>query len=151
VVYITISTGIGGSRIVDQKIDANRFGFEPGHQIIDILEDGSTKSLLEYASGSSIKKIYNKEAKDIDDENIWNDLSEKLAYGINNVIVFWSPDVVVLGGSMMNSPGISLERVKSSLKDTLKIFPEYSEIKKASLGDSCGLFGALAYLKNLEI
>ena len=150
VVYITVSTGIGGSRIVDKKIDANTFGFEPGHQIIDILDDGSAKSLLDYASGSSIKRIYNKEAKDIDDEKIWNDLSKKLAYGIHNVIVFWSPDIVVLGGSIMNSPGISLEKVKSSLKDTLKIFPEYSKIEKASLGDYCGLWGAIAYLNNLK-
>jgi glucokinase len=35
VVYMTISTGVGGARIVGGKIDASAMGFEPGHQIID--------------------------------------------------------------------------------------------------------------------
>src|SRR4030042_4585919 len=34
VAYLTISTGIGGTRIVDKKIDVSSWGFEPGRQII---------------------------------------------------------------------------------------------------------------------
>ena len=34
VVYVTVSTGLGGVRIVDGKIDANSMGFEIGHQVI---------------------------------------------------------------------------------------------------------------------
>ena len=42
VAYITVSTGIGGVRIVGGKIDVSTYGFEPGHQIIDA--DGSIYS-----------------------------------------------------------------------------------------------------------
>ena len=42
VAYLTVSTGVGGTRIVDGKIDANTYGFEPGHQIIDL--NGSLSS-----------------------------------------------------------------------------------------------------------
>ena len=35
VAYVTVSTGVGGARIVNQKIDVSALGFEPGHQIID--------------------------------------------------------------------------------------------------------------------
>jgi glucokinase len=145
VAYITISTGVGGVRIVDKKIDANSWGFEPGHQIINFSKEG-TKSLSSFISGKWIKKIYGKEPKEIRDQKVWLKISKILAYGIYNVILFWSPDVVVLGGGMMNLPGISLKKVKLSLKNTMKIFPKYSEIKKASLGDFGGLFGALVYI-----
>ncbi|MBI3671423.1 ROK family protein, partial [Candidatus Azambacteria bacterium] len=146
--YITVSTGVGGARIVNGKIDANRFGFEPGHQIIDFEEAHcsfcSTKGELEdYVSGKSLMEKFKKRPEEIKDEKVWRELATTLAYGINNVIVFWSPDVVVLGGSMMNNPGISAEDIKLHLKDTLTIFPEYSDIKLASLGDIGGLYGAL--------
>src|SRR4030066_415253 len=36
VAFLTIGTGVGGARIVGGKPDANVFGFEPGHQIIDL-------------------------------------------------------------------------------------------------------------------
>jgi len=39
VVYITVSTGVGGVRIIKGEIAKNQFGFEIGHQIIDL--DGS--------------------------------------------------------------------------------------------------------------
>src|SRR6185437_2466030 len=34
--YLTIGTGVGGTRIVNGRIDQNALGFEPGHQTIDI-------------------------------------------------------------------------------------------------------------------
>jgi len=36
VAYITVSTGVGGAKIVNGKIDEYAVGFEPGKQIIDI-------------------------------------------------------------------------------------------------------------------
>src|SRR3989344_5345381 len=39
VAYITVSTGVGGVRVVDGAIDKNIFGFEPGHHIIDMGAD----------------------------------------------------------------------------------------------------------------
>ncbi len=141
--YITVSTGVGGARIVNGKIDENRFGFEPGHQIIDFEEahcsDCNVKGELEdYVSGHSLEKRLKMDPRDVSDEKIWNELAKALAYGINNVIVFWSPDVVVLGGSMMKERGIKVENVKLHLKNILKIFPKHPKIKHSALGDLGG-------------
>jgi len=61
-VYITVSTGIGGARYVDGKIDKNSFGFEPGHQIIDyesnIVCGCGGKGHLEAVSGESERRLF---------------------------------------------------------------------------------------------
>ena len=141
VAYLTISTGVGGARIVDGKIDRNVYGFEPGHQIIN-LENG--KTLEQYVSGKSIENIYHQKPHEITDKAIWNECAKHLAVGVHNAIVFWSPDIIVLGGSMMHEPGISIEIVRDEVKKLLTIFSEIPTIEKSSLGDAAGLYGALA-------
>jgi glucokinase len=157
VVYMTISTGVGGVRIVDKKIDKNKFGFEPGHQIIDfdwsvfpgykVSKEDHLGQFEAYVSGTSIEKRLGKKAHEVTDEKVWDEISKLVAVGLNNTIVHWSPDVVVLGGGMMKSPGISIDKVKQYLKEILTIFPEQPEIKKAELGELGGLHGALHYIK----
>lgn len=145
VAYMTVSTGVGGARIVDQKIDISMMGFEPGHQIIiDWADNLKIKYLEEYISGHSIRQRFSKEPAEIKSEKFWDDLARFLAIGLNNTIVHWSPDCVVLGGGIMEN--ISLERVILNLRQYLKIFPEMPEIKRAELGESGGLYGALSYL-----
>ncbi len=159
VVYITISTGVGGARIVDKKLDEKVLGFEPGHQIIDVdwtvypevkklVEEENMGQLEAMISGTSVESRFGKKAYEVDDPQVWDEISKFLAVGLNNTIVHWSPDVIVLGGGMMKSPGISVATVKKSLQGILKIFPNLPEIKKAELGDVGGLHGALMYLKN---
>ena len=152
--YITVSTGVGGSRIVNGKIDENVNGFEPGHQIIDA--DGSlcsdcvgTGDLESYISGSAIKKRFNKNPKEIKDPNLWIQLSNWLAYGLLNTSVHWSPDIIVLGGSMLvGAPAISVEQTENKLRDIMAHLPIKPIIKKAELSDIGGIMGSLAYLKN---
>ncbi|EKD95825.1 MAG: hypothetical protein ACD_24C00315G0002 [uncultured bacterium] len=149
VAYLAMGTGIGGTRIVDQRVDSNNLGFEPGHQII--MPDGNPcncggKGHLEaYVGGSYIEKIYHQRAEDIKDVSIWNEVSKYLAIGLNNTIVHWSPDIVVLGGSVSES--IPLEKVQAYLSEFLTIFPQAPDIVKASLGHDGGLYGALELLK----
>lgn len=161
VVYMTVSTGVGGSRIVHGQIDKRVFSFEPGHQIIDMTGSGCPSCNLAnsnekavghlegYASGTALERRYGKKPADIpQDDPIWDELAGFLAVGLNNTIVHWSPDAVVLGGSMMiKTPGVNIETVKKKLNDTLTVFPEVPEIKKAELEDEGGLYGALALLE----
>lgn len=148
VAYLTISTGVGGGRVVNKKIDENALGFEPGHQIIVI--DGSPcncggKGHLEsYVSGSGLERIYGKKGEDITDPQIWNQVANYLAIGLNNTTVHWSPDIIILGGAVMKS--LDLEQIKRYLTEHLTIFPNPPEISRAKLGDQAGLFGALALL-----
>lgn len=143
--YITVSTGVGGAKIVDGKIDEYNIGFEPGKQIIDI-EKG--KTLEDLISGRALREKTGKHPKEITDPMIWEEHAKILAVGLNNIIVEWSPECVVLGGSMITgNPAIPLDKTGQYLKEILKIFPEIPIIKKAELGDLGGLWGAMAYLK----
>jgi predicted NBD/HSP70 family sugar kinase len=156
VAYITVSTGVGGARIVDGKIDRNIFGFEPGHQIIDINGTvcpgcGDKGHLEGFISGFSLQERTGKRPKEVIDEKIWEEEAKLLATGLNNIAVLWSPDVIVLGGSMIvGSPCIPIEHVERHFNETLKIFPNKPKIKRAELGDFGGLYGGLKYLKDKQ-
>lgn len=171
-VYITVSTGVGGCRFVDGKIDKSTMGFEPGWQIIgcpeicsvaksSILIDQDDEWLSGYCSkgylithigGACVEKKENKKPYDITDKNFWDRKAKILAYGIHNVCVMWSPEIIIIGGSMMNKIGISIDMVKHYLEKTLKdVFPNtIPEIVRAEFGDQMGLYGAMTYLKQIK-
>ena len=156
VVYMTVSTGVGGSRVVNGAIDPSAFGFEPGHQLIDPTKTlytncGEAPGTLENrVSGTALALRFGKPAKEISDASVWEELSLWLAYGINNTILHWSPNVLVLGGSMITGdPAIPIERVTHHLGRILTVFPDLPLIKKAELTDS-GLWGALALIKSMH-
>ncbi len=151
VVYMTISTGVGGVRIVKGNVDESAMGFEPGHQIIDpdntLCPTCDGNDLEAYVSGTSIEKRFGKKPFDIHDDAIWDELAKFLAYGLHNTIVHWSPDIIVLGGSMMKEVGIPLPTVRTHLEEIMKIFPTLPQIEKAELGDFGGLYGALYFAR----
>lgn len=151
IAYLTISTGVGGARIIDGKIDRESLGFEPGHQIIDpdntLCPTCEGNDLEAYVSGTAVEKRFGVKPYEIHDDAIWDELAKFLAYGLNNTIVHWSPDIVVVGGSMMNEVGIPIPSVRKHLAEILKIFPQIPQIEKAELGDFGGLYGSLAYAR----
>lgn len=144
VAYITVSTGVGGARIVNGAIDERSVGFEPGKQIMDE-EEHTLESLI---SGRAIEIQTGQKPENITDQDFWDSIAKILARGLNNIIVDWSPDVVVLGGSMMNIVGISVPKTEEYVKEILTSYQEIPPLKKSELGDLGGLSGALAYLKN---
>lgn len=154
VAYVTVSTGVGGARIVNKKIDVSAMGFEPGHQIIDAsggfhqTSVGGTGIDLEgYISGTAITERYGKKPYEITEAPFWDEMARLLAYGLNNTIVHWSPDIVVIGGSMMKTIGIPIERVRAHLAGILRIYPELPRIEHSELADIGGLHGALHFVK----
>lgn len=148
VAFITVGTGIGGTRIVDGKIDRRIYGFEPGHHII--IPDGQPcacggKGHLEaYVAGFYLEQKYKQKGEFIKDPNVWEEVARYLAIGLYNVSVHWSPNIFVLGGSVIS--GIPLESVKKYLQGFSTIFPQVPEIRPASLGNEAALIGALEYL-----
>ena len=144
VAYLTIGTGVGGARIVHGKIDANALGFEPGHQFI-CFESG--RDLESYIGGIAIEKNYGKKPTEVKDPKVWEDISRWLAYGLVNTTVHWSPEIIILGGSVMKM--MPIERVRFHFKNLLKIFENPPEVALSKLGDQVGLYGALAFLNQL--
>ncbi len=150
--YITVSTGVGGARIVDGKIDRGAFNLEPGHQIFDIdktcCPECKTREAEDYLSGTATEYRFHKKPYEVDDPAFWEELSKWMAVFLNNTIVHWSPHSVVLGGSMIvGDPAIPVERIRDHLYEILTIYPEKPEIKRASLEDLGGLYGAMEYVR----
>lgn len=150
--YITVSTGMGGARFIDGRIDNKVVGFEPGHQIIDadktLIPEADGIFLQNLISGRATEKRMGMKPYDIKDDAFWDNYAKLLAYGLNNTIVHWSPDVVVLGGSMIvGDPAIPVDKTEEYLREILKIFPKLPEIKKAELGEFGGLYGAMVLVK----
>lgn len=144
--YITVSTGVNGVRIVDGAIDHSTFGFEIGDQFLFI--DNEPHHLQDLISGVYITKKYGMNPYDLGaDSPVWDELARTLAYALNNTIMHWSPDTIVLGGSMFNEIGISIDRVRTYLTPLLNRFPEMPTLVHASLGDFGGLYGGLVRLK----
>jgi glucokinase len=149
--YITVSTGVGGARIVHGKVDHGVTNFEPGHQYIDFDKSAcpecQSSQAEDYLSGTATANRFHKKAYEVDDPQVWEDLSRWLAYMLNNTIVHWAPTSVVLGGSMIvGNPAISVERVAEHLNEICTIYIEKPSIKRALLEDLGGLFGAMVYV-----
>jgi glucokinase len=149
VAYIAVGTGVGGARFVKGRIDENSLGFEPGHQIIinngNACRCGGKGHLEAYIGGKYLEEKYQKSSVDIHDPQIWDDVAKYLSIGLTNAIVLWSPNIVVIGGSVANK--IPLDKTQVYLNNNLTIFPNKPTLTKASLAYP-GLFGALELLKN---
>lgn len=151
VALIVIGTGLGGCRIVDGRLDRNALGFEPGHHIIDWSvrshahpspHPGSWES---FVSGSGILLQYGKRSEAFTSRRFWRAMAGQVATGLVNVTVFWSPDIIVLGGSLMKR--LSIEEIRSAYRKQMRIFANGPRITKAKLGDLAGVYGALAFLR----
>jgi glucokinase len=143
VVYMAVGTGIGGVKIHEGKVCPTAMGFEPGFQIINY--DSQTGYFEEFAGGKAMEKVYGCKPEDIKDKGAWENETRILSIGIHNAIVFWSPEIVILGGGVMES--VDLSQLTEYIEEEMKIFPKLPEIVRGELGEKAGLYGALEYLK----
>lgn len=151
--YHTVSTGVGGVRIMHGSVDETTVGFEVGHQILDVdrsvLGEKVVNTLENIVSGGALEERLGKKAYEIPQEDkIWDELAFYLSRGLRNTSVYWSPDTIVLGGSMIvGDPRILLEDIKKHTKESLGDFFPCPKLVDAELGDFGGLYGAMALLK----
>lgn len=153
VAYHTVSTGVGGARYVHGKLDVVSVGFEPGHQILDIdrtiLGSHIPPTLENMVSGTALQKRRGVKPYEIaQDDAVWDELAKYLANGLKNTIVYWSPEVIVLGGSMIiGDPRIFLEPIQKYTTEVLDGLLPCPVIVDAVLKDEGGLYGAMALIK----
>ncbi len=153
VVYHTVSTGVGGVKLVNGVIDAASIGFEPGHQVLDIdrtiLGADVSPTLENLVSGRAVESRMGTKPYEIDqDDVIWIELAGYLAQGLRNTVLYWSPEAIILGGSMMvGDPKIPLEAVRKATVAVLDGVMDCPFITTAELGDEAGLHGALVLLQ----
>jgi predicted NBD/HSP70 family sugar kinase len=156
VAYHTISTGVGGVKIVQGKVEAASVGFEPGHQVLDIdrtiLGEDVTPTLENLVSGAGLASRMGVSPREIPQTDVvWDELASYLAQGLRNTILYWSPEVIVLGGSMiLGNPNIPLPAIRKYTVASLDGFVDCPLITTATLGDGTGLWGALALARQYE-
>jgi glucokinase len=142
-VYMTVSTGINGARIVNGAIDVSVTGWELGSMLLPN-EAGQLVQLESLTGGSALARRYGQPPRELRDPAIWHQEARHLARALHNTILHWSPQVVVYGGSMMRD--IPLESIRRELAELPRVFEHQPELKLAELGDEGGLHGALALL-----
>lgn len=141
VAYIAVGTGVGGARVVNGRIDPTALGFEIGHQLLGIGTNAPEWESL--VSGSGLERRYGMPSTQLTDPAAWEASADHFAYGLYNTILHWSPQRVVLGGSLFLHKSIPLARVKATLRSIATALPELPEIHLAAHGDHAGLYGAL--------
>ncbi|MEK7638834.1 MAG: ROK family protein [Patescibacteria group bacterium] len=153
IAYHTVSTGVGGVKVENGEIDHASLGFEPGHQILDIdrtvLGEEVSPTLENLVSGTAVENRFGVKPYEIPQSDVlWEELAEYLAQGLRNTILYWSPDAIVLGGSMIiGDPRIEIDAIRKYTVAALEGFVPAPLITTAKLGDEAGLYGALAILK----
>ncbi|MEM1673152.1 MAG: ROK family protein [Candidatus Bathyarchaeia archaeon] len=165
---VFVGTGLGCSLIINNRLFTGAHGVaaELGHIKIPGQSDpcacGDYGCLELYAAGIALGraiesfsegKVSYEEAvvKATRGEEPWNmvarQIKEMLAWGVGTLITLIDPELVVLGGGVIDSNLFSIEELSQTIKKYVRK-PEPANsiaIKLASLGDKAGLIGAAKF------
>ena len=98
-IFLTFSTGIGGGIVKDGKILPESKEFEPGHWVYNY--NDSLSEWEDIAAASALEKAFSvKLATDLKGRVIMQDVAERVALGLIDIIEKYSPRTVVLGGPL---------------------------------------------------
>jgi|SRR5438477_1071542 len=169
-IYVTVGTGIGGGIILDGKLYRGVDGAHPevGHHVIDPAGPqctcgfrGCWESLaagpamvawLEHNAPDNYPHRDGITAKRICELALQGDAtavraveteSYYLGLGLANLINLFTPDAIVLSGSVMKSSELFLDRIRALIRTGCRFVPaEKTQLTLASLGDDTNLIGA---------
>jgi glucokinase len=163
-VYLTISTGVGGGVVIDGRLHRGRSGNggELGHVTVDrhgreCRGCGRRGCLEAYASGTSIAERAQEagmkgataadvaaraRAGDPVATRVWDETCEALASGITSIANLFEPEVVVLGGGVLRTGEQLLAPVRALVEE--QVCGPRPKVVCTSLGDAVGVVGAAA-------
>ena len=166
-IYITVGTGIGGGIILDGQLYRGADGAHPelGHHVIDpsgpACSCGFRGCWESLAAGPAMAAWTQSQASGNDSyrtaeqicqlarggDELARRAVEREAYylglGLANLINLFTPDMIVLGGSVMKSAILFLEGIRKTICRGCRFVPfEKTELALASLGDDANLIGA---------
>lgn len=114
VLYITISTGIGGSLVIDGTLDQDLTDSEVGWMLHE--HNGKVVTWESFVSGKAILKRFGKMASQITDPHVWKLISHDMALGLIDINAMVQPNIVIIGGGV----GAHFAKFKKPLSDELK-------------------------------
>lgn len=166
IIYITVSTGIGGGIVLSGELYRGVDGTHPelGHQIIDpsgplcyCKARGCWESLASGSAMASWMREHQPGASGLSAAGIFARAQQSdplalqalkregyyLGLGLANLITIFSPGRIVLGGGVMKSHHLFLGRAGQVIREVCTQVPaEKTKITLASLGADAGLAGA---------
>lgn len=152
--YITISTGMGGGFLIDGKIFRGSGGSHPeiGHQSIHFqcsnaaairCECGAPDCLEALVSGNAIRRIYGVPAEALAPAQ-WDELAYNLGQGLRNLAAIYQPDEIRIGGGVAIGGGeVFIKKAAGVMQSHLKIVPA-PRVALSHLGYETALLGAVA-------
>lgn len=159
--YLTLSTGMGGGLVIDGKIYRGAGGAHPevAHQSVTAkcahperirCECGSaTNDCLEaLVSGRGIERVYGKPPAQLGGEER-DEVAFNLGQGLRNLATIYLPDEIVLGGGIIMGDGgeALLDRARAVMAAGLKLVP-VPEVRRSRLGHDTALMGALVVARD---
>ena len=151
--YLTLSTGMGGGFIIDGKIYRGGLGGahpEVGHQAIPFrcahpervqCDCGLSDCLEGLISGTAIRRIYGKPAENLEPAE-WDEVARNLGMGLRNMAAIYAPDVIVIGGGVAQQGEKLLAPARAVMTSHLKLVPA-PRVMVSKLGYDTALRGAL--------
>ena len=166
-VYLTISTGVGGGGVIDGSLyrGASGNGGELGHVTVDwrgrrCRGCGRLGCLEAYVSGTSIAERAHEvglpystseevAAAARDGEAgaraLWDETVEALACGLISIVNLFEPELVVLGGGVTRSGALLLDPVRAAVREgAMRPAGEAVDVVLSPFGDRVGVLGAAA-------
>ena len=152
-IYITVGTGIGGGVVAGGEILHGALHPEIGH--LKLPHDHKRDPfpgrcpfhgdcLEGLASGPAIEDRWGASARDLPpDHEAWTLQAEYLALGVANLSLTVSPQMVILGGGVMEQEQL-FPLAREELDRQLNGYIEAPEVVPPALGNRAGILGALA-------
>jgi fructokinase len=150
--YVTVGTGIGGGAIVGGRLHHGLAHPEVGHVRIphDLGADPFAGSCPYHgdcweglAAAPALEARHGRPARELEDEAAWALEARYLALGLVAVIGVLSPERILLGGGVLQRPGL-LEQVDTEVEALLRGYVPAPELVRPGLGRRAGVLGALA-------
>ncbi len=152
--YMTLGTGIGGALVVGKRAIQGVCNLEFGHMRIphDPFTD-DFRGACDYhgdclegiASGYAIQLQHGMRAEYVTDPALWDTQAQHVAQALNNIMMIFGPEKVILGGGLMRHKGLieSIRTRVGKLVNDYMPFPDLDEYIVASMGDDNGVLGAI--------
>lgn len=152
-VYIAAGTGVGGGVVLNGRMLRGRYSLgEIGHTIIDrntgeTVEQVASGIALQQSLGMDVSEVAQRAARgDAQASKVFDKLRRDLAIGIRNLVLCFSPELVVVGGGMTTAGEPLLEPLRAMLKDAAPYhITSRVRVALAQTGDDVGLLGAAAF------
>ncbi len=115
-------------------------------RILGAVKKGRKSIITEFTKTSSISSKHIKKSLDARDEIVTQYVNEAIEYlsgGIASIINFYNPELVILGGGLIQSvDDFYLGTIKKARAKALPVPSAVTRFKKAELGDYSGVIGA---------